>query len=165
MYNSILSLTLALDGMGGQRHVSAALHAGNTRYPLYRRLGGPQDRSGRLWKISPPPGFDPRTFQLVGSCYTDWGIPAYKLSTVLSYFVTRQLAKGRIRWRAIEKNWYIHFLLKRWELLLPEEKMSASGEAICTCGDSVSVSSSVCGGGGGRSSKSPLRGVRDPHTE
>jgi hypothetical protein len=27
--------------------------------PLYRRLGGPQDRSGRVRKISPPPGFDP----------------------------------------------------------------------------------------------------------
>jgi hypothetical protein len=27
-----------------------------TRYPLYRRLGGPQGRSGRLWKISPPTG-------------------------------------------------------------------------------------------------------------
>ena len=24
----------------------------------YRRLGGPQSRSGRVWKISPPPGFD-----------------------------------------------------------------------------------------------------------
>jgi len=25
-----------------------------TRYPLYRRLGGPQGRSGRVRKISPP---------------------------------------------------------------------------------------------------------------
>jgi hypothetical protein len=25
--------------------------------PLYRRLGGPQDRSGRVRKISPPPEF------------------------------------------------------------------------------------------------------------
>ena len=33
-----------------------------TRYPLYRRLGGPQCRSGH-GKISPPPGFDPRTVQ------------------------------------------------------------------------------------------------------
>jgi hypothetical protein len=30
---------------------------GKTRYPLYRRLGGPQGRSGRVIKISPPPGF------------------------------------------------------------------------------------------------------------
>ena len=27
-----------------------------TRYPLYRRLGGPQGRCGRVRKISPPPG-------------------------------------------------------------------------------------------------------------
>ena len=40
--------------------------------PLYRRLGGPQGRSGRVQKISPPPGFDPRTVQPVASGYTDW---------------------------------------------------------------------------------------------
>jgi len=38
-----------------------------TRYPLYRRLGGAQGRSGRMWKISPQPGFDPRTVQPVAS--------------------------------------------------------------------------------------------------
>ena len=43
-----------------------------TWYPLYRRMGGPQGRSGQVQKISPPPGFDPRTVQPVGSCYTDW---------------------------------------------------------------------------------------------
>jgi hypothetical protein len=32
-----------------------------TQYPLYRRLGWPQGRSGRVRKISPSPGFDPRT--------------------------------------------------------------------------------------------------------
>ena len=42
-----------------------------SRYPLYRWLGGPQGRSGRLRKISPPPGFDPRTVQPVASRYTD----------------------------------------------------------------------------------------------
>jgi hypothetical protein len=41
------------------------------RYPLYRRLGGPQGWSGRVRKISPPLGFDPRTVQLVASRYTD----------------------------------------------------------------------------------------------
>jgi hypothetical protein len=34
---------------------------------LYRRLGGPQGRPGRVRKISPPPGFDPRTVQPVAS--------------------------------------------------------------------------------------------------
>jgi hypothetical protein len=31
---------------GGQRLAPAALPQGKTRYPLYRRLGGPQGRSG-----------------------------------------------------------------------------------------------------------------------
>jgi hypothetical protein len=45
---------------------------GKTRYPLYRRLGGPQDWPGRVRKIAPPPGYDPRTVQSVASRYTDW---------------------------------------------------------------------------------------------
>ena len=48
------------------------LPQGKTRYPLYRRLGWPQDRSGQVRKISPPPGFDPRTVQPVASRYTDY---------------------------------------------------------------------------------------------
>ena len=78
MYSSTLSLTSALDGVGGQRRASAALPPGKTRYPLYRRLGGPQGWSGPVRKISPPPDFDPRTVQPVASLYTDWAIPAHK---------------------------------------------------------------------------------------
>ena len=33
--------------VGGQRRASAALPLGKTRYSLYRRLGGPQGRSGQ----------------------------------------------------------------------------------------------------------------------
>ena len=47
-------------GVRGQHHVPAALPPEKTRYPLYKRLGGPQGRSGRVRKISPPPGFDHR---------------------------------------------------------------------------------------------------------
>ena len=43
-------------GVGGQHHPPAALPPGKTRHPLYRRLGGPQGRSGRVRKISPPNG-------------------------------------------------------------------------------------------------------------
>jgi hypothetical protein len=55
--------------MGGQRHTPAALPPETTQYPLYRRLGGPQSRSGRVRNISNPPGFDPRTFQSVAGNY------------------------------------------------------------------------------------------------
>ena len=41
-------------GMGGQWHALAALPQGQTHYPLYRRLGGPQSQSGRVQKILPP---------------------------------------------------------------------------------------------------------------
>jgi hypothetical protein len=62
--------------VGGQRHATAALPPGMTRYPLYRRLGRPQGRSGRVLKISPLSGFDPSTVQLKASRYTDWAIAA-----------------------------------------------------------------------------------------
>ena len=63
-------------GVSGQRHAAASLPPEKYRYPLYRRLGEIQGRSGRVRKNSPPPGFDPRTIQPVASSYTDWAIPA-----------------------------------------------------------------------------------------
>ena len=51
------------------------LPPGKTRYPFYRRLGGPQGRSGQIRKISPPPEFDPRTVQPLASRYTDYATP------------------------------------------------------------------------------------------
>ena len=63
-------------GMGGQNHAAAVLSPEMTLYPIYKRMGGPQDRSGQAWKISPhPPGFDPRTVQPVASYYNDCAIP------------------------------------------------------------------------------------------
>jgi hypothetical protein len=51
-----------------------------TPYPFYRRLGGPHCRSGWVWKISPPPAFDLRTVHPVASRYTDYALPAHKIS-------------------------------------------------------------------------------------
>ena len=72
-------LTTALEGgEGSASRPCPSLPPGKTRYPLYWRLGGPQGRSGRVRKISPPPGFDPRTVQPVASRYTDWATrPTY----------------------------------------------------------------------------------------
>jgi hypothetical protein len=50
-----------------------------TRYPLYRSLGGPQGRSGHVRKISSPRGFDPWTVQPVASSYTDYAIQTHHL--------------------------------------------------------------------------------------
>jgi len=47
-----------------------------TRYPSYRRLAGPHGRSGRMRKISPSHGFDPRTARPVASRYIYWAIAA-----------------------------------------------------------------------------------------
>jgi len=64
-------------GVGGQCHAPAALRLGRTRYPLYRRLGGPQGWSGQVWKILPPPGLDLQTVQPVQSGYMECAILAH----------------------------------------------------------------------------------------
>jgi hypothetical protein len=55
----------------GSYHTLAALPPGKFRCPLYRRLGGPQGRSGWVRQILPPLGFDPQTIRLVASRYTE----------------------------------------------------------------------------------------------
>ena len=52
-------------GVGGHLHAPSALHPGMTRYPLYRRLGEPQGRPGRVRKISPTPGFSSQSLNLL----------------------------------------------------------------------------------------------------
>jgi hypothetical protein len=53
-YSDSFPLSSALDGGGCSK----------AWYPLYRRLGGTQGRSGWVWKISPPSGFDPQRSSL-----------------------------------------------------------------------------------------------------
>jgi len=59
-------------GEGSASRPGRSLPPGKTLYQLYRRLGGPQGRSGQVRKISPPPEFDPRTVQPVASRYTEY---------------------------------------------------------------------------------------------
>ena len=56
-------------GEGSASLPGRSLPLRKTRYPLYRRLGGPQGQSRQVRKTSPPPGFDPRTVQPVASLY------------------------------------------------------------------------------------------------
>ena len=67
-----LSLTSALDGVGGQSHAPDALTPGKeTCYLLYRRIGEPQGRSERLRRISPPTEIPSPDRLIVASRYTD----------------------------------------------------------------------------------------------
>jgi hypothetical protein len=55
-------MTTALEGGEWSAARSGrTLLPGMNLYPFYRRLGGPQDRSEQVRKISPPPGFDSRS--------------------------------------------------------------------------------------------------------
>jgi len=59
------------------------LPPGKTRYPFYRRLGGPQGRSGRAENLVPT-GIRSRTVQPVVSRYTDWATgPTYTFCRLL----------------------------------------------------------------------------------
>jgi hypothetical protein len=51
-YRQVVTLVACLFG---QIHAAAALFPGKTRYPLNTRLDGPQSRSRRVRKITPPP--------------------------------------------------------------------------------------------------------------
>jgi hypothetical protein len=76
-HSSTLSSTSALDVGWLSVPRPGSYNPGKTRDPLYKRQGVPQGRSGPARKISPPPGYDPRTAQPVANCYTNWAIPAH----------------------------------------------------------------------------------------
>ena len=68
IYSSTLPSNSELDGSGRSKP-RLGRFTPKTRFPPYRRLGGPQGRSGRVRKISPPPDFDPRTIRPVACRY------------------------------------------------------------------------------------------------
>jgi len=59
-YSSTISLTSALDGVGGQRHVPAALPPGKTWSHCVGGWVGPRAGLDGYGKSRHPPGFDPR---------------------------------------------------------------------------------------------------------
>jgi hypothetical protein len=91
-------------GVGGQRHVPAALPPGRER-PTTHCTGWPQSRSGRVRKISPSSGFNPQTVQPVASrCSSDYDISAHsegswsKINGLKRELGTRTPTKFRDLW-------------------------------------------------------------------
>ena len=97
-------------------HPGRTLPLGKTRYPLYRRLGGPQGRSGRAENLAPP-GFDPWTVQPVVSHYTDWATRP-TIHTVWSLNITQMIkyikGSGAQGMHRTEESWIQSFNQKSW---------------------------------------------------
>jgi len=65
-------LTSALDGGGWSAPFPGRFYPRESYpVPIVQESGWAPGRSGRVRIISPPPGFDPRTFHPVASRYTD----------------------------------------------------------------------------------------------
>jgi len=85
-------MTAALEGgEWSAARPGRTLPLGKTQYPLYRRVGGPQGRSGRA-EILVPIGIRSRTVQPVVSRYTDWATGPTQMSVynIMNYIsITR----------------------------------------------------------------------------
>jgi len=91
-------MTAALEGgEWSVPHPGRTLPPGKTRYPFYRRLGGPKNRSGEAENLVPTGiFFRSRTVHPVVSRYTDWAtrpththtyIYIYAYINVVRYFI------------------------------------------------------------------------------
>jgi len=74
---------------------------GETRYPFYRRLGGPQGRSGQTENLVPT-GIRSRTVQPVASRYTDWATGPTPIVVVV--FIITHRRQQRLYFY---KTWYL----------------------------------------------------------
>jgi len=98
-------MTAALEGgEWSAARPSLTLPPRKTRYPFYRRLGGPQDRSGRAENFVPPPPPEIRswTAQPVTQSLYRLSYPAhgfYKRVFKLNNLVQQHLSKRRSRHR------------------------------------------------------------------
>ena len=96
------------------------LPPGKTRYPLYRRLGGPQGRSGRTENLVPT-GIRSPTVQPVVNRYTDWATrPTNKYSNawITDLFSTKNFRLTGWFWQATfwQTDMLISLLKVEWFL-------------------------------------------------
>jgi len=94
-------MTVALEG--GEWSAAGpgrTLPRGETRYPFYRRLGGPQGRSGRA-EILVPTEIRSRTVQPIASRYTDCATgPTMMLCKLYKLCGVELRCKRDSEWRA-----------------------------------------------------------------
>jgi hypothetical protein len=86
-----------------------------TRYPLYRGLGGLQGRSGRVRKFSPLFGFDPRSIQPVASRYAKRTIPVHIYAHTLLISMSGRISTAIIEYNIHPDSYdlYLHCMLRQ----------------------------------------------------
>jgi hypothetical protein len=102
MHTSCLFTTLAVDGVSGERHAPAALYPRrkDPRYPLDRRLDGPQSRSGHRDQrknslcLRRGSNFDLPVVQSVDRHYTDRATPAHIFISAGMIFKNKKFRYG-----------------------------------------------------------------------
>jgi hypothetical protein len=99
---------------------TCTLTPGKTRYPLYRRLGGPQDRSGQMQKISPPTGIQSPDCPARSQSLYWLSYPAHKVTT------NRQL-------KSINYN-FTHCFVRVWSFISSTNGNKHSGSVMRTEG-------------------------------
>jgi len=124
-------------GEGSASRPGRSLPPWKTRYPLYRRLGGPQGRSGHVWKISPHRDSIPGPSNLRVS------LRLFHIAVIRNIFITSDhyLING-LQWENIWKLWRLGFisLLRAWG-----KSYNCSYLGIKSCRRSISkVNLSLC---------------------
>jgi len=116
-------MTAALEGgVWLTARSGCTLPPGKTRYPFYRRLGGPQGRSGWTENLVPT-GILSRSVQPVVSRYTDWATrPSPPPHTHTYIYITLQYShkKRDTLWPGIHANWIFQTFLRILKLILPQ---------------------------------------------
>ena len=116
-------MTAALEeGEWSAARPGRTLLPGKTRYPFYRRLGGPQGRTGRAENLVPT-GIRSRTVQHVVSRYTDWD-PCPPPTHIYIYLEATKI-----------RDFFLHLQYRDFSLSLAQEEgstfaMSLSGSEI-----------------------------------
>ena len=86
-------MTTALEGSEwSAARPGRTLPTAKTRYPLYRRLGWSQGRSGRPENLAPP-GFDPRIVQPVAQSLYRLSYPAHFVPLGIDIFTAMSVPK------------------------------------------------------------------------
>jgi len=144
-----------LDGRGWSSPRPGRFTSGTEpRYPLYRRLGGPMGRSGRVWSrenLLFTSEFEPRTVQAVASRYTGYASLAilYKVENkngmkmITWFFKTFLMVQSLTRETNREHGALLKCLLS-WSKNKLLNTCSRYTEGVQTDNETHSVSYSIC---------------------